>query len=1023
MHLTDIFIRRPVLASVISLIILILGLRAVSSLPILQYPKTKSAIIKIQTIYYGAAPSIVAGFITTPIEAAISQVNGIDYMSSASEPSRSTITVFLRLNYSPDKALTEINAKISSVMNQLPPGTQHPQVTIGAGETIDAMYIGFSSKLLHANQITDYLQRLIQPKLQAIPGLQTAEIVGGKYFAIRAWLNPTELAAYGLTAADVARALAANNFVAGLGHTKSAMIQIGLNASTDLHSLASFRNLIVRHSGTALVRLKDVATVSLGDTDYNSQASFDGNRAQFIGIKPAPNANLLDVIRRVRQAFPSIQKQLPQGLHAKIVYDATQFVSTSINEVIQTLIEALLIVSFVVFLFLRSPRSVLIPIVAIPLSLIGTFAVMLVLGFSINLLTLLALVLAIGLVVDDAIIIVENVIRLMEQGMDALPAAVQAARELGGPIIAMTVVLIAVYVPIGFQGGLTGALFTEFAFTLASAVSVSAVIALTLSPMMASRLLKRRNTTPARRNNNIGLILDHFFESASDWYANALKGNLDYLPVTILFGAMVLASIYIFYSQARHQLAPQEDQGIILSFATSAPDSTLQQRLLYDHQTDKALSQFVETGHTFQFESGNQDVTGAVLRPWSQRSRTTKTLLPLFQQAVSEISGQQIIVFQPPPLPGSVGLPVQFVIKTTNSFSDLNAVASAFLLQARASGKFIILKSDLRIDQPQTTIVLNREKAALLGLNMNEVGSSLSAMLGGGYVNYFDLYGRSYKVIPQVQQHFRHNPSQILNYYLRTATGQEVSLSTIGHLVTKTQPESINHFQQLNSATIEGVVAPGVSLGGAMSFLNRLATKALPAGYMVDYAGQLRQLRQESTGFFVTFIFALIIIFLSLAALFESFRDPLIILVSVPMSIAGALFFVDMIPSGSLNIYTEVGLVTLMGLISKHGILIVEVANSLQRSGSSKRKAIEQACKIRLRPILMTTTAMVLGVVPLLVATGAGANSRFAMGLVISTGLTVGTLFTLFVLPAVYLLIARNFRISDHSPASDTIKV
>jgi multidrug efflux pump len=1008
MHVTDIFIRRPVLASVISLLILILGLRAITALPVTQYPKTRSTIIRVQTIYYGAAPRIVAGFITTPLEAALSQVNGIDYMSSTSKAGVSTITVFLRLNYSPDKALSEINAKLSSVTSQLPPGTQQPQITIGAGETIDAMYIGFFSKQLRANQITDYLKRVIQPKLQAIPGVQTAEIVGGKYFALRAWLNPNELAAYGLTADDVFRALSANNAVSGIGHTKGSLTEISLNASTNLHSLHAFRNLVITHSGTALIRLKDVARVSLGDADYNSHASFDRKNAQFIGIKPAPGANLLDVIRRVRLQFPNLERQLPQGLRAKIVYDATQFVSNSIHEVIQTLVEAVLIVSFVVFLFLRSPRAVLIPIVAIPLSLVGTFAIMLLLGFSINLLTLLALVLAIGLVVDDAIIVVENVNRHIESGITPLSATIAAARELSGPIVAMTVVLIAVYVPIGFQGGLTGALFTEFAFTLVAAVTVSAIVALTLSPMMTSRLLKAADIGTASPAGYIGASIEAFFARARSWYSRTLKTNLDYLPVTLLFTAIILTSIYIFYSHARSQLAPQEDQGIILSFSTSEPDATLKQRLIYDSQTNDIMARFPETSHTFQFEEGGQDVTGAVLKSWDQRNRTTKTLLPLFQRALNNVTGQQIIAFQPPPLPGSIGLPIQFVIETTNRFTNLDVVAKHFLRKARATGDFVILKSDLRIDKPQSTILINRDKASLMGLKMNDVGDALSAMLGGGYVNYFDLYGRPYKVIPQVQQKFRFNPSQVLNYYIHLANGKEVQLSTIAHIVTKTQPESINHFQQLNSATIEGVPAPGVSLGEAMSVLKRLASETLPSGYNIDYAGQLRQLRQETGGFFATFTFALVIIFLALSALFESFRDPLIILISVPMSIAGALFFVDMIPSASLNIYTEVGLVTLMGLISKHGILIVEVANTLQRQGLSKREAIEEACHIRLRPILMTTAAMVLGVIPLLLATGAGASSRFAMGLVISTGLSVGTIFTLFVVPAMYLLLAER---------------
>jgi multidrug efflux pump len=979
----------------------------------MQYPKTRSTIIQIQTIYYGAAPRIVSGFITTPLEAAISQVNGIDYMSSKSRAGISTITVFLRLNYPPDKALTEINAKISSVTNQLPPGTQHPQIIIGAGETIDAMYIGFFSRTLRENQITDYLQRVVQPQLQAVPGIQTAEIVGGKYFALRAWLDPNKLAAYSLTADDVSRALAANNVVSGIGNTKGSLITISLNASTNLHSLHSFRNLIIARSGMALIRLKDVATVSLGDADYNSYASFDGKSAQFIGIKPAPGANLLDVISRVRHEFPYLQQQLPQGLNAKIVYDATQFVSNSIHEVISTLVEAVLIVSFVVFLFLRSPRAVLIPIVAIPLSLVGTFAIMLVLGFSINLLTLLALVLAIGLVVDDAIIIVENVNRHIESGIMPLPATIQAARELSAPIVAMTVVLIAVFVPIGFQGGLTGALFTEFSFTLVAAVTVSAIIALTLSPMMASRLLVVRTPNAFDEKSGFSNIIQDLFQRSRKWYAITLKRNLDYLSATLLFAVIVLASIYIFYSHARFQLAPQEDQGIVLSFATSEPDSTLQQRLTYDHQANKIFAGFPETAHTFQFGADGQDVTGAVLKPWDLRERTTRTLLPLFQKALNNVTGQQIVAFQPPPLPGSIGLPVQFIIETTNRFSKLDIVASHFLRKARASGDFIILKSDLRIDKPQVSISINRSKAALVGLTMKEVGDALGSMLGGGYVNYFDLYGRPYKVIPQVQQKFRSTPSQILNYYIHTKSGQNIQMSTIAHLVTKAEPESINHFQQLNSATIEGVPAPGVSLGKAMSVLNKLAETTLPPGYKVDYAGQLRQLRQESGGFFLTFAFALIIIFLALSALFESFRDPLIILISVPMSISGALFFVDMIPSASLNIYTEVGLVTLMGLISKHGILIVEVANALQRQGYGKRAAIEEACQIRLRPILMTTAAMVLGVIPLLLAGGAGANSRFAMGLVISTGLSVGTLFTLFVVPAMYMVLAENHRAKD----------
>jgi multidrug efflux pump len=1009
MRFTDIFIRRPVLASVVSLLILVLGLRAIGSLQVLQYPKTENAVVTIMTTYYGADPNVIAGFVTTPLENAIAQANGIDYMQSTSQSGISTITVYLRLNYDADKALTEINTKIASVLNQLPAGTQQPTLTVKVGQTIDAMYIGFNSNVLGANQITDYLVRVVQPKLQAVPGVQTAELLGGKYFALRAWLDPEKLAAQGLTAADVSQALAANNYISGLGTTKGQMVQVDLTASTDLHTLDSFRDLIVKQSGPSIVRLKDVANVTLGNDDYETQVGFDGQSAVYIGIQVAPGANLLDVIKGVRTIFPGIQAQLPQGLNGAIVYDSTNFVSSSIREVVLSLGEALLIVTLVVFVFLGSPRSVLIPVIAIPLSLIGTFTMMLLFGFSINLLTLLALVLAIGLVVDDAIIVVENVNRHLEDGMRPIPAAIQAAQELGGPIIAMTVVLIAVYVPIGFQGGLTGALFTEFAFTLVGAVTVSAVIALTLSPMMTSRLL--RPHVPGARDWESRLVafIDRGFGRLHRRYERWLAGSLNFLPVTVVFALIILGSIYFFYTGSKTELAPEEDQGVVITSATSAPNATLEQRLMYDRQVYKDFASYPETAHVFQLDVPGQNISGMVLKPWDERTRTTAVLQPMVQQAVAGIAGERIVAFQPPPLPGGIGLPVQFVIGTTEPFAQLNDVTQSFLHQAIASGLFIFLDTDLRIDNPQVTVQIDRSKAALMGLKMSDVGSALGSMLGGGYVNYFGLDGRSYKVIPQVQQRYRLNPSQVLNYHIHTASGASVPLSTIARVTTHTEPESLNHFQQLNAALIQGVVAPGVTMGTAMTFLDDLAAKTLPPAYTVDYGGQFRQLKQESGGFLLTFGFALIIIFLALAALFESFRDPFIILVSVPMSIAGALFFVALgVKGASLNIYTEVGLVTLMGLISKHGILIVEFANGLQREGRSKREAIQQAAGIRLRPILMTTAAMVLGVVPLITASGAGAVSRFDMGLVIATGLAIGTLFTLFVVPAVYLLIAAD---------------
>jgi multidrug efflux pump len=1011
MNFTDIFIRRPVLATVVSLMILALGLRAIGSLPILQYPRTENAVVTVTTTYYGADPDVIAGFITTPLENATAQANGIDYMTSTSQSGVSTITIYLRLNYDADKALTEISTKVSSVLNQLPTGSQQPTLSVKVGQTIDAMYMGFDSDVLASNKITDYLTRVVQPKLQAVTGVQTAEILGGQNFALRAWLDPAKLAAFGLTAADVSAALAQNNYISGLGNTKGQMVQVSLTASTNLHSESEFANLIIKQANGAIVRLKDVAKVTLGADNYESRVGFDGKDAVYIGIQVAPSANLLDVIAGVRKIFPDIQAQLPSGLRGGIIYDSTDFVNSSIREVVRTLIEALVIVNLVVFAFLGSLRSVFIPMVAIPLSLVGAFTMMLAFGFSINLLTLLALVLAVGLVVDDAIIVVENVNRHLEEGETPINAAIMGARELGRPIIAMTVVLIAVYVPIAFQGGLTGALFTEFAFTLVGTVTISAVVALTLSPMMSSRMLKSHAATTRGWQQKLVEFIDRTFENLRRRYESWLHGSLGYLPVTAVFALIVLSSIYFLYTEAKSELAPQEDQGIIIASSTPAPNATLQQKLLYSRQVYELFAGYPETAHVFQLDIPGQAIAGMVFEPWDERARTTNQLQPVIQQKLSDIAGVRAAAFQLPPLPGSQGLPVQFVITTTDPFDRLDEVVQQFLQEAVKSGMFIFLDTDLKIDNPESTVEIDRDKTAQLGLRMSDVGSAMAWMLGGGYVNYFSLDRRSYKVIPQVQQRDRLNTDQLLNYYVANVNGIAIPLSTIARITTKTVPESLNHFQQLNSATIQGIATPGVAQADALNFLKDLSARALPLGYTVDYSGLSRQYIQESSGFIVTFGFALVIIFLSLAALFESFRDPFIILVSVPMSIAGALVFISVgLGGATLNIYTEVGLVTLMGLISKHAILIVEFANELQQEGKSKREAAERAAGIRLRPILMTTAAMVLGVIPLITASGAGAVSRFNMGLVIASGLSIGTLFTLFVVPAAYMMLA-----TDHS--------
>lgn len=1019
MRFTDIFIERPVLATVVSLLIFVLGLRSLGILPILQYPFTQNAVVTVTTTFTGADPAEVAGFITTPLEASIAQANGIDYMTSSSTQGTSTIQVYLKLNYDATKALSDINTKVNAVLNQLPKSSQSPVITVAIGETIDSMYIGFYSKVLPSNKITDYLIRVVRPKLQAVTGVQLAEIIGGRQFALRAWLDPVKLAAFNVTPNDVANALANNDFVSAVGRTDGETFTVNLTADTGLNTVDKFKKLIIKYQNGAIIRLGDVANITLGSQDYDSSVKFDGRSAVYIGIKVAPSANLLTVINNVRKVFPIIQQQLPQGLQGRIVYDASNYVNSSIHDVIRSLLEAFVIVTVVIFLFLGSLRALIIPVIAIPLSLIGTFFVMVLLGYSINLLTLLALVLAIGLVVDDAIIVVENVHRHMEAGMSAQQAALQGARELAGPIIAITVVIFAVYAPIGFMGGLTGVLFVEFAFTLAASVGISAIIALTLSPMMCAKFLK------ISHNNHGQHFIDYIdrqFERLRVFYQQKLHYSLDYLPVTGVFAIIILVSIYFLYATSRQELAPQEDQGIIITQMTAAPNASLYQTETYTHQIYNIFKHYPETDHVFEINGSsglNVSISGMVLKPWDERAFTTNELQPGVQEKLNSIAGAKIAAFQPASLPGGgSGLPVQFVITTTSTFDQLNQVIQNIVQQAQASGKFIYMDPDLKIDKAQTQIIIDRDKAAELGLTMQDIGNVLSSALSQGYINYFDYAGRSYQVIPQMMRVDRLNADQLMQYYIKTIDGASVPLSTIVHLKTVVVPESLNHFQQLNSATISAIPMPGVTMGDALDTLKKIAEQLLPAGYSIDYGAQSRQYVQEGSALVVTFFFALIIIFLSLAAQFESFRDPLIVLISVPMSICGAMIFVSLsIGGASLNIYTEMGLVTLIGLISKHGILIVQFANVQQKEErKSKREAIEIAASVRLRPILMTTAAMVLGVVPLIIATGAGAVSRFNIGLVVASGISIGTLFTLFVVPAMYMLIAKNHAETSPQP-------
>ncbi|UCG72585.1 MAG: efflux RND transporter permease subunit [Chromatiales bacterium] len=1014
MRFTDIFIQRPVLASVVSLLILLAGLRSLQVLTVSQYPESKSAIVSVTTVYTGADSDLVQGFITTPLEREIAAADGIDYLASSSLQGISVITAHLQLDYDPWDALTQITSKVNRVRDDLPAGSEDPTIDIAIGETTADMYLSFDSVTLPQNQITDYLVRVVLPRVEAVEGVQEAEIIGGRFFAMRVWLDPVRMTALNVTPGDVRRALQTNNYQAAVGRTKGQGMTVNLKAATDLNDVEQFRDLVIREDTGAIVRLRDVADVVLGAEDYDVSTSFNGDVSVSVGIYTLPDANALTVIREIRELFPDIVADLPPGVLGHIPYDRTLYIEDAIREVVKTLIEAALIVSLVIFLFLGNARSVFIPIVTIPVSLIGAAALMLVLGYSINLLTLLALVIAIGLVVDDAIIVVENIQRHIENGMQPMAAALRGARELFTPVIAMTITLVAVYAPIGFSTGLTGSLFSEFAFTLAGAVLISGIVALTLSPSMCARLLHDKAGSSWLEQR-----LNRLFDALRVRYIRRLKSTLDYVPVTLVFSAAVLGSIYFMFVTAPQELAPMEDQGILLISATATANTSTDQLAHYTRAMDEDLRTFPEVSGTFLFNgspgrgpaANNLALAGMVLKPWSERERTLQELLPLTQERVNTVAGLQSAAFALPALPGAGGgLPVQVVIGSADPPDAVYRVAQELLGRAWQSGMFAFVDVDMKYDRAQGEITIDRNKAAALGIDMEQLGADLATMLGGNYVNRFSLEGRSYKVIPQVQRRYRLNPQQLSEFRVATRNGELVPLEAIVSVSESVQPQRLQRFQQRNSAKLSAVPVPGVSLGDALAFLEGQAAEIFPRGYKLDYAGASRQYVQERGTLIVTFFFALLVIYLVLAAQFESFRDPLIMLVSVPMSIAGALLFLTL-GFATVNIYTQVGLITLIGLISKHGILIVQFANQLQaEEGLEKRAAVEKAAGIRLRPILMTTAAMSLGVVPLLLAAGAGAEARFDIGLVIFTGMIIGTLFTVFVVPAMYLVLAR-----DHS--------
>jgi len=1003
MKFTDLFVKRPVLAIVVNLVILIAGLQAIRSLSVRQYPRSDIAVVQVTTVYVGANADLVRGFITTPIERVIASADGIDYMESTSAQSLSTILVHLKINYDTTAALTQIQAKVAQVRNDLPPDAQVPVIDLQTADNeFAAVYLGFSSTNLDQNQITDYLTRVVQPKLSAISGVQRADILGDRTFAMRIWLKPDQMAARGVSPSDVHDALAKNNYLSALGSTKGSMVSVNLIANTDLRTPGEFRDMVVKQQNGVVVRLGEIADVSLGAENYDQDVRFNGQTATFMGVWVLPTANSLEVIRNVRKALPAIEQQLPTGMKLGVPYDSTEYIQDAINEVLHTLVETLLIVVVVIFLFLGSFRSVLIPVIAIPISLIGAVFLMLLAGFTINLLTLLAIVLSVGLVVDDAIVMVENVERHLHMGKTPFEAARDAARELVGPIIAMTITLAAVYAPIGIQGGLTGALFREFAFTLAGAVIVSGFVALTLSPMMGSKLLRAGDT-----DRGFAGIVNRRFESVRNLYTRLLSGTLQYRPVVLTLWALVAVSMVPLYMFSQHELAPSEDQGVVFGVIQSSANSTLDQTNLFTDQVYNVYHSFPESASIFQITNPSGGFGGMVTKPWSQRKKTTQELLVESTGPLSKISGVRVIPLTPPPLPGGGNFPVDFAIVSAAEPEQVSQLAEQIVQKAMASGMFIFADTDVKFDQPQTEVVFDRDKLRSQGVDLSQVGQDLSTMLGGNYVNRFSIQGRSYKVIPQVKRVERLTPDQLSQIYVRGSSNQLVPLSTFASLRTTTEPRSLNKFQQLNAVRIQGVIPPPVPLDKALTFLEDQAKQILPQGFTVDYAGESRQLRVEGSKFLGTFLLSAILIYLVLAAQFESFRDPFIILAgSVPLAISGALVF-SFLGFTTLNIYSEVGLITLVGLIAKNGILIVEFANHLQETGLSKLEAITGAANTRLRPILMTTAATVFGHFPLVLAKGPGAGARNSIGIMLVSGMIIGTVFTLFVVPSIYMLVSK----------------
>ncbi len=1010
MRFTDIFIRRPVLAISISLLIALLGLQAIFKMQVRQYPDMTNTVVTVSTAYYGASADLIQGFITQPLEQAIAQADNIDYITAQSTMGMSSITVQMKLNTNPNAALADILAKVNSVRAQLPKETQDPTISLSTGGGTGVLYLGFTSKTLSSSQITDYIERVVKPQLFTVGGVAKVDMYGGVPFALRVWLDPQKMAAFNLSASDVTQVLQANNYQSAVGQVNNDFVLYNGSANTQANSPESLEKLVVSSNNGQVIRLGDIAKVTLSRSSDSYRATANGQEAVVGAIEAAPSANPINIAKDVRELLPTIERNMPSTIKMTVMYDSTIAINDSINEVIKTILEAALIVLIVIALFIGSLRSVIIPIITIPLSLIGVALVMQLFGFSWNLMTLLALVLAIGLVVDDAIVVLENVERHIKLGQTPFRAAIIGTREIAVPVISMTIALGAVYAPIALMGGLTGSLFKEFALTLAGAVFISGIIALTLSPVMCATFLKQ-NEAP----NKFELMVHGFLDRLTLRYGKMLAGIMQMRAVVIVFALCACASLPLLFKFIPSELAPAEDNGVVVFMGTAPANANLDFIQDTMDQVNKVLTaqKSVEYAQIFSgIPSANQAFGLATLKPWSQRDQSQTEVANEVTEKIKNIPQMAVTAFQMPSLPGAgSGLPVQFVITTPNNFKSLYQVAAEMLTKVKDNPMFVYSDLDLKYDSATMNIDIDKDKAGAYGVTMQAIGNTLSTMLAGGDINRVDILGRSYKVIPQVERKDRFNPKDLNNYYVKTNSGDLIPLGSLVTIKVTPAPPTLPSFNQQNAATIGAVLAPGTSIGEAVNWLNTESAKVLPKGYGHDYLGESRQYVTEGNALYATFGLALAIIFLVLAIQFESLRDPLVILVSVPLAICGALIALAW-GATTLNIYSQIGLITLIGLITKHGILICEVAKEEQLyHGKNRMEAVMEAAKIRLRPILMTTCAMIAGLVPLLYASGAGAASRFSIGIVIVAGLSIGTLFTLFVLPVIYTFLA-----SEHKP-------